>query len=62
MTRTLSGIPGGQPSMITTLAGPWDSPAVVMRNAWPKLFPGIVVLILVEFGHVAAAVDQTSNQ
>ena len=27
--------------MITTLAGPWDSPAVVIRNACPKLFPAI---------------------
>src|ERR1051325_8375765 len=32
-------IPGGQPSMITTLPGPCDSPAVVTRKAWPKLFP-----------------------
>ena len=30
---TDSSMPGGHPSMITVLPGPWLSPAVVMRNA-----------------------------
>ena len=33
MSSSESGRPGGQPSMITTLAGPWLSPAVVTRKA-----------------------------
>src|SRR5215211_2852485 len=34
--------PAGQPSTTQPTAGPCDSPQVVMRNAWPKLLPGIV--------------------
>jgi hypothetical protein len=28
--------------MTTPIAGPWDSPHVVIRNASPKLFPAII--------------------
>ena len=31
--------PQGQPSMATPTAPPCDSPHVVIRNAWPKVFP-----------------------
>src|SRR5690606_30191112 len=37
-------MPGGHPSMMTTLPGPWDSPAVVTRNACPKLLPAMGLL------------------
>src|SRR5437867_423875 len=43
-----SSIPGGTPSIITTLPGPWLSPAVVMRNIWPKLLPGMVLEIVAD--------------
>src|SRR6185369_13049359 len=33
--------PGGTPSSMTTFAGPWLSPAVVILSAWPKLLPGM---------------------
>ena len=29
-------MPGGQPSTTTPIAGPWDSPQVVIRNNLPK--------------------------
>ena len=38
-SSTSSGSPGGQPSTITTLAGPWDSPAVVTTKRSPMLLP-----------------------
>ena len=31
--------PTGQPSMMTPIPFPWDSPKVVIQNAFPKLFP-----------------------
>src|SRR5690606_42035878 len=33
-----SAIPGGQPSITQPIAGPCDSPKVVTRNRWPKVF------------------------
>jgi hypothetical protein len=33
--------PAGQPSITTPIAGPWDSPHVVIRKRRPKEFPGI---------------------
>src|SRR5215471_17540112 len=41
ISSTPSGRRGGQPSMTTPTAAPCDSPKVVMRNALPKLFPGM---------------------
>ena len=40
-SSTANGMPGGTPSMMTILPGPWLSPAVVMRNACPKELPAI---------------------
>src|SRR5262249_4093162 len=37
MSASVSGMPGGQPSMTQPIAGPWLSPQVVMRKRWPKL-------------------------
>src|SRR5437867_1558128 len=39
MSSTESGIPAGQPSIMTPSAGPWDSPHVVSLNIRPKLLP-----------------------
>ena len=35
MSAAESGIPGGQPSTTPPIAGPWDSPQVVMRKMRP---------------------------
>src|SRR5690349_22345070 len=32
------GMPGGQPSITQPIAGPCDSPKVVTRSSWPKVF------------------------
>jgi len=31
-------MPGGQPSITKPMAGPCDSPKVVTRSNWPKVF------------------------
>ena len=38
-SASLNGMPGGQPSTTQPMAGPWLSPQVVKRKAWPKVFP-----------------------
>ena len=37
MSASVSARPGGQPSTMAPMAGPWLSPKVVTRNRWPKL-------------------------
>ena len=34
---SLIATPGGQPSTVAPIAGPWLSPQVVTRNRWPKV-------------------------
>ena len=36
-------MPGGQPSTMQPIAGPWLSPKVVTVNALPKLLPDIIL-------------------
>jgi hypothetical protein len=39
-------MPGGQPSMMQPMAGPWDSPKLVTAKRVPKVLPDIWLLIL----------------
>src|ERR1700722_17403830 len=38
MSASVSGRSGGQPSTTTPTPPPWDSPHVVIRKRWPKVF------------------------
>src|SRR5271169_221903 len=38
MSASVSGMRGGQPSTTTPTPPPWDSPQVVIRKRWPKVF------------------------
>src|SRR5271156_5517641 len=37
-SASVRGVRGGQPSTTTPTPPPWDSPQVVMRKRWPKVF------------------------
>ncbi len=39
-------MPGGQPSMMQPMAGPWDSPKLVTAKRVPKVLPDILLSIL----------------
>ena len=39
MSASERGRRGGQPSTTAPMAAPWDSPQVVTRKSWPKVFP-----------------------
>ena len=45
MSFSVIFIPGGQPSTIHPMAGPWDSPQVVKRNIFPKVLNDIKYII-----------------
>src|SRR6266404_7327986 len=47
-SSTLSGKPGGQPSMMARYPGPWLTPAVVTRNNSPKEVPGMRVFYRID--------------
>src|SRR5580658_269936 len=42
-SASLSGRPGGQPSTMQPMAGPWLSPKVVTVNSLPMVLPDIAV-------------------
>jgi len=39
----VSGNPGGQPSTMHPMAGPWLSPKVVTVNSFPKVLPDMLM-------------------
>src|SRR5688500_5839908 len=47
MSASENSSPGGQPSTIAPIAGPWLSPKVVTQNERPIVFPDIVLTPLV---------------
>ena len=44
--RLIEAMPGGQPSTMAPIAGPWLSPQVVTRKRWPKVLCDIAWLIV----------------